>query len=205
MDRLPRQFFVACALGLLAVGTGCRSTRPEVPPGRPFAPDGRQRKAIEFSSDGHPMSAAATANIMPDTANGGSKLAQGIDAGSRPDGGSYSGVPGGYGPPGTSGRKGDPGLGQPPKLDSPPLDDPGAIPASMGPAPMPNPLAPAPMMAPKPPPPSDAPAMPDPMPAPAPTAGPAPASSEPGSRSQTIQSPLPQGRMGGLDQLPSPM
>ncbi len=193
MDRLPRQFVAACALGLLAAGTGCRSTRPEVPPGRPFASDGRQRKAIEFSSDGHPMSAAATANLMPNNADGGSRLAKGIDAGTRPDGSNFSGVPGGYGPPGTSGRAGDPGLGAPPKIDPQPMDDPGAMPASMSPAPKPSA------------PPSDMPTMPDLTPDPAPAPAPAASRGETTSPSQTIQAAPTPGRMGGLDQMPSPM
>ena len=62
MDRLSRKL-AASALGLLLVAPGCRMTRPEVPPGRPYANDGRQRKAIEFSSEGHPVNGAATANV----------------------------------------------------------------------------------------------------------------------------------------------
>lgn len=202
MDRLPRQWIAACALGLIAIGPGCRSTRPEVPPGRRFDSDGRQKKAIEFSSDGHPMSAAATTNIMPDTARGGSKLAQGIDAGGRPDGMAYSGVPAGYGPPGSAGRADDPGLGRPPRLDGPAVDDPAAMPASMQ-----APLAPA-SVPPTMPPPSDLAPMPDPVPSPAP--GPSAATSaSPASDNTPAPNPIIQtgptaGRMGSSDQMPGP-
>ncbi len=111
MDRLTRPF-VACGLGLLLATTGCKSTRNEVPPGRPFAKDGQQRKAIEFSSNGHPISAAATANFMPNNL-GGSNLASGIgSSGSRPDGAAFGGPPGAYGAPGTSGMA-QPGTGDP--------------------------------------------------------------------------------------------
>ncbi len=93
MDRLPRPF-VACGLGLLLATAGCRSTRTEVPPGRPYAKDGQQRKAIEFSSDGHPISAAASTNFMPNGL-GGSNLASGIGSSSvRPDGAAFGAPPG---------------------------------------------------------------------------------------------------------------
>jgi hypothetical protein len=126
MDRLPRPF-VACGLGLLLAVAGCKATRPEVPPGRPFAKDGQQRKAIEFSSDGHPASASASNNFMPNNL-GGSNLASGIGAGgTRPDGTSFGAPPGAYGPPGTA------GMAQPPGLN-----DPSTIPASGSPAEIPS-------------------------------------------------------------------
>jgi hypothetical protein len=102
MDRLPRSF-VACGLGLLMAAAGCRSTRNEVPPGRPFAKDGQQRKAIEFSQDPHPLSAAAGPAAMPGGL-GGSNLASGIGSSTaRPDGSAFGGPPGAYGAPGTAG------------------------------------------------------------------------------------------------------
>jgi hypothetical protein len=124
MDRLPRPF-VACGLGLLLAASGCRATRTEVPPGRPFAGDGQQRKAIEFSSDGHPVSAAG--NFMPNNL-GGSNIASGIgSSGGRPDGSALGGPPGAYGPPGTSG------------LPQPGTADPATSRASGAPAEMPPP------------------------------------------------------------------
>jgi hypothetical protein len=95
MDRL-KITLAACGLGLLLTSSGCRSTRNEVPPGRPFARDGVQRKAIEFSSGGHPVNGAATANLGPanSTQPGGF---------GKPNPASL-GLPGSsFGPPGTSG------------------------------------------------------------------------------------------------------
>jgi hypothetical protein len=135
MDRLPRSF-VACGLGLLLTSAGCKATRPEVPPGRQFTKDGQQRPAITFSSDGHPASAAASTNFMPNNL-GGSNLASGIGSGgSRPDGAAFGAPPGSYGPPGTAGagqppnltdpatsRASNPPAGMLPPLDSPPVPD----------------------------------------------------------------------------------
>ena len=55
MDRLNRTL-TGCGLTLLLAAGGCRSTQPEVPPGRPYTSDGRQVPPIGFSSDPHPMS-----------------------------------------------------------------------------------------------------------------------------------------------------
>jgi len=102
MDRLTRPI-VACGLGLLLVSSGCRATRTEVPPGRPFAKDGKQQKAIEFSSEGHPTSAAAGPMAMPNNL-GGSNMAAGISSSvARPEGASFGAPPGAYGAPGTAG------------------------------------------------------------------------------------------------------
>ncbi len=177
MDRLPRPF-AACGLGLLLVATGCRMTRTEVPPGRPYANDGRQRKAIEFSSGGHPLNGAAITNLQPNN-TGGSTLGQGIPAGvSRPDASSYGAPPGNYGAPGSA------GLGQPPSLNDPRTADPAARPPA---AQQPTPMEPPP----------GAPPMPDLNLAPPRGADPAP--------NQVIQSPQDTpGSMGRPDQMPSP-
>jgi hypothetical protein len=135
MDRLPRPF-VACGLGLLMAAAGCRATRTEVPPGRPFATDGNQKKAIEFSSEGHPISAAAGPAAMPNNL-GGSNMASGIgSSGGRPDGAAFGAPPGAYGAPGsaptadaaTTRASGGP-LGTPP-TSLPPLDPPPGGPAA---------------------------------------------------------------------------
>jgi hypothetical protein len=55
MDRLNR-ILTGCGLTLMLAAGGCRSTQPEVPPGRPYSSDGRQAPPIGFSSDPHPMS-----------------------------------------------------------------------------------------------------------------------------------------------------
>ena len=112
MDRLPRPF-VMVGLGLLLATTGCRSTRSEVPPGRPFAKDGQQRPAIEFSSGGHPVSAAASANFSANPNLGGTNMAAGIGSSTpRPDAADFGAPPGAYGPPGTAGM-GRPGTSDP--------------------------------------------------------------------------------------------
>ena len=154
MDRLACRF-VAFGLGLLLAASGCRSTRNEVPPGRPFAKDGQQRKAIEFSSGGHPVSAAASANFVPSNL-GGSNMASGIGAnGARPDGSAMGGPSGAYGPPGTAGMEpgtGDPSttrasggsLGTPPP-GVPPLESPPSASSSLPPREMPPPREVEPM------------------------------------------------------------
>jgi hypothetical protein len=137
MDRLPRSV-IACGLGLLLAATGCRSTRVEVPPGRPFTKDGQQRPAIEFSSGGHPVSAAASANFTPNGNLGGSNMAAGIGSSTvRPEGANFGAPPGAYGPPGTAGMA-QPGTSDPstsrastapmamPPAGMPPLDSPPA-------------------------------------------------------------------------------
>ncbi len=186
MDRLPRKF-VACGLGLglLLVAPGCKLTRPEVPPGRPYANDGRQRKAIEFSSEGHPVNGAATTNLQPNNNVGGSNLATGIGAGvGRPDPSAYGAPAGSFGPPGTS------GLGQPPSLDEPRAADPSAMPAAMDPPAASRTSAPAAGAA-------AAPTMPDLNIPPPREAAPAP--------NQVIQAPMDMpGSMGRPDQMPSP-
>jgi hypothetical protein len=55
MDRLNRNAAGCGLMLMLATAGGCRSTRPEVPPGRPYTNDGRQVPPINFSSDPHPM------------------------------------------------------------------------------------------------------------------------------------------------------
>ena len=105
MDRYSRSVAVLVfGLGPLLSASGCKVARPEVPPGRPYASDGRQRPAIAFSSEPHPVDGSAMTNLMPDSA-GASKLAQGVGSrGDRPDMSPLlGGRPGALGPPGTSG------------------------------------------------------------------------------------------------------
>jgi len=54
MDRLNRSL-TGCGLLLLLAAGGCRSTQPEVPPGRPYTSDGRQAPPVGFSSDPHAL------------------------------------------------------------------------------------------------------------------------------------------------------
>lgn len=108
MVRLTRSMALsAYGLGLALVASGCKMTRPEVPPGRPYSSDGRQRPAIGFSSEAHPVNGAALTNVMPDSPGAG-KLADGIGStASKPEVSTLlGGAPGAFGPPGTSGRVG---------------------------------------------------------------------------------------------------
>jgi hypothetical protein len=185
MDRLPRTVS-ALGLGLLLTAPGCRSTRPEVPPGRPFANDGKQRKAIEFSSEPPPINAAASTNFMPGN-TGGSNLAAGIGSkANRPDATAFGAPPGAYGPPGSS------VLGQPPALDQPPVD-PAAMPAATSEPPAPAGSPPVGL-----PPEAELNLTPPSLATPPPTqAAPPP--------SQVIQPPMDiPGVMGRPDQVPSP-
>jgi hypothetical protein len=188
MDRLTRPF-VACGLGLLLAAPGCKATRPEVPPGRPFAKDGQQRKAIEFSSDGHPTSAAASSNFMPNNL-GGSNLASGINAGARPDGAAFSGLPGAYGAPGTA------GMAQPPGLNDPSATRASGMPAEMPSSGLPK-MDPPPVVAP--------PAAPPAASSPGPDLGVSPPQEARPVPNQVIQGPMnTPGTMGTPDQMPSP-
>lgn len=186
MDRLSRPM-VACGIGLLLASTGCRATRNEVPPGRPFTKDGQQRKAIEFSSEGHPVNASAASPAMSSNL-GGSNLASGIGASSsRPDARNFGAPPGSYGPPGTA------GLGQPPSLTDPATSRASGMPDAMPPAGLP-PLSSPPVGAP--------PALGSP---PAPDLQIAPPSASRPAPSQVVLPPLDApGAMGTPDQLPSP-
>jgi hypothetical protein len=97
MDRLNRTM-AGCGLSLLLVSAGgCRSTRHEVPPGRPYTSDGRQAPPINFSNDPHPMTGPGIANGMG--APGGPQYGTPSSAMS-----SNHGAPTGnqYGPPGTA-------------------------------------------------------------------------------------------------------
>ena len=176
MDRLSRPF-VAFGLGMLLAAAGCKATHSEVPPGRPFAKDGQQRKAIEFSSDGHPTNGVAAANFSPNNL-GGSNLGAGIGAkGSRPDAVAFGAPPGAFGPPGTA------GMSQPPNLN-----DPATSRASLAPPSMP--LLDSP--------PAGAPPGPD-------LNVSQPRATRPDAPNQVIQAPMETpGAMGAPDQMPSP-
>lgn len=156
MDRLKRSL-TCCGIGLLLVAPGCKLTRPEVPPGRPFAQDGRQRPPVQFSNESHPMDGSATANLMPNSA-GSTRMGPGVGVGTGRSGELAGGPGGSFGPPGTSGRPGD-GIGR--TTPSPTVDD-DALPASTTPrrpsiepipsrepAPLPDPSASAPTLPPE--------------------------------------------------------
>ncbi len=187
MDRLTRSL-AFCGIGFLLTASGCKMTRPEVPPGRPYSNDGRQRPAIGFSSDGHPVDGAATTNMMPDSPGG--KLAQGIGTGAtRPDVSPLLGGAGGsFGPPGTGGRSTD-------RASTAPGDD-SLLPAGSSPSPRPS-IEPSPAS-----PSSSSTTLPSTtLP---PDAEPRPELAQPPS--QTVQpSTDASGRMGQANDFPSPM
>ena len=82
MDRF-RSCVPVSGLGLLLLmAAGCRTTQPEVPPGRPFARDGQQRQAIQFSQQGNQVQQPGSAPMSPRDL-GNSDLGQGIDAQTR--------------------------------------------------------------------------------------------------------------------------
>src|SRR3954452_21330019 len=106
MDRLNRTL-AGCGLTLLLAAGGCRSTQPEVPPGRPYSADGRQvPPSVGFSSDPRAMTGPAMAAGgpgMPQLGTPGPASAPNMVA---PTGNLY-------GPPGTSAGGGQmpPGVG----------------------------------------------------------------------------------------------
>jgi hypothetical protein len=98
MDRLNRTM-AGCGLMLaLAAAGGCKSTRSEVPPGRPYTNDGRQVPPIGFSSDPHAMTGPGTVSGMG--APGGPQFGTPSSATSSNMGAPTNNL---YGAPGTSG------------------------------------------------------------------------------------------------------
>jgi hypothetical protein len=60
MDRLRRVLTggtLVMVLGTVVTALGCRSTRNEVPPGKPYSTTGGTPPALGFNSDPHPNSA----------------------------------------------------------------------------------------------------------------------------------------------------
>jgi hypothetical protein len=103
MDRLNRTL-AGCGLTLLLAAGGCRSTQPEVPPGRPYGGDGRQvPPSVGFSSDPHAMTGPAFAGApgAPQLGTPGPASAGGYGVSNNM-----------YGPPGTTtGGAMPPGVG----------------------------------------------------------------------------------------------
>jgi len=62
MDRQTRRLAGFGLMFVLAT-SGCRSTRPEVPPGRKYSGDGRQVPSVGFSSDPHPAGANGMGSV----------------------------------------------------------------------------------------------------------------------------------------------
>jgi hypothetical protein len=130
MDRLNRALAgasLALALTVVTSASGCRSMRSEVPPGRPFTPDGQQTPPIGFSSTpGTP--ALSGLPTSPGTGAPGSAGQLGTPApGANPYGAPTGNT---FGPPGTSGLATSPsagaasGAGLPPSMPGASASDP---------------------------------------------------------------------------------
>ncbi len=136
----------SCGFMLLLASSGCRSTRSEVPPGRPYTSDGRQMPpgSTLFSSDAHPMAGNALSNTpggLPGApgalpgAPGGQPGSTGQFGTPGPGASNNWGAPTGnaYGPPGTAGvaplQASRPAL-MPPPSAAPPSSSPAAAPPS---------------------------------------------------------------------------
>jgi hypothetical protein len=65
MDRLNRTMAGCGLMLMLAAAGGCRSTRSEVPPGRPYTSDGRQVPPVGFSTEPHPTTGPGITNGQP--------------------------------------------------------------------------------------------------------------------------------------------
>lgn len=120
MDRpcfrlLSSSFLMSAGLlATAALSSGCRSTRSEVPPGKPYARTGEQPPAVGFSTQPHPADAGGmnpVANIGPGgmtddrlAGGGGGQTAEPL-YGTPTAGNKGVELPtvNSYGPPGTSG------------------------------------------------------------------------------------------------------
>ncbi|MFO0909672.1 MAG: hypothetical protein U0794_15220 [Isosphaeraceae bacterium] len=119
---------LALAVVLMISAAGCRSTKPEVPPGRGFSPETGQAPPVNFSSQPN-MNAL---NNMPGTLGsgipGGGQLGAPGSSAANPYGAPTAN---GYGPPGTSGLGVSPSMGAATGAGIPPsLTDPVTSPAS---------------------------------------------------------------------------
>ena len=108
------RLIAAAMLATVSLASGCRSTRSEVPPGKPYARTGEPAPSVGFSTQPHPANAGGMnpiANIGPGgmtddrlAGGGGGQSAEPLygtpTPGSR---GVDLPTPNRYGPPGTSG------------------------------------------------------------------------------------------------------
>ena len=65
MDRL-RLILAGCGLAVIITAPGCRSMRSEVPPARPYGPNGQQVPPVGFGSDPRPVPNNALGATMND-------------------------------------------------------------------------------------------------------------------------------------------
>jgi hypothetical protein len=114
VDSIPK---LACLLAVLFLGcAGCRSTRSEVPPGKPYQTTGSTPPSVGFSSEAHPSTATGMAGLYGNKGPG--ALVQDVQSSAAPSAGVTYGIPAPgatnlgaptdnrYGPPGSSGTDG---------------------------------------------------------------------------------------------------
>lgn len=106
MDRLTHRLVAVWGLTVFCLMTGCKSTKPEVPPGRGYTNEGKQIPPVGFSTD-----PSVPAGAMATTPQAGS----GMYGKGRPSTAMENyGTPtdNTYGPPGSSapGKYGDPSV-----------------------------------------------------------------------------------------------
>jgi hypothetical protein len=127
MDRLDRALPALRALALagviLSLGSGCRSTRSEVPPGKPYQTTGGMPPTVGFSSEPHPGANRALGALYGNKGPGGlvadgsgsASAGNDIVLGTPTPGEKRYGAPtdNQFGAPGTSGLAGSVGSAQP--------------------------------------------------------------------------------------------
>jgi hypothetical protein len=119
MDRRIRMSMGGVAAlmagGLLLCSTGCRSTRSEVPAGKPYQTNGGAPPTVGFSQEPHPTTANGMGNLYGNRGPGAmaqdgmaSSGGQGATVYGTPTPGTSLGLPTAnqFGPPGTSGTGG---------------------------------------------------------------------------------------------------
>jgi hypothetical protein len=104
---------LACLIGVQLGLSGCRSTRSEVPPGKPYQTTGGMPPTVGFSSEPHPSTANGMAGLYRNKASG--SFVQDVQDRAAPAGDVTYGMPNAgngtvglptdnrYGPPSTSG------------------------------------------------------------------------------------------------------
>jgi hypothetical protein len=128
MDRPSCVFstrILALLIGVQLGLSGCRSTRSEVPPGKPYQTTGGMQPTVGFSSEPHPSTASGMAGLYGNKAPG--SFVQDVQSRSAPSGDVTYGTPNTgngtlglptdnrYGPPNTSGST-DPAGGAAPSI-----------------------------------------------------------------------------------------
>ncbi len=106
MDRLARRSVALLGVTILALTTGCKSTKPEVPSGRGYTNEGKQIPPVGFSTDPQIPAGAMATTPQPGT----SMYGKGRPSTAMQNYGTPTDNT--YGPPGSSnkGKFGDPSV-----------------------------------------------------------------------------------------------